>query len=216
MDEPTSPVPSEPTDPTRPPELPIPAAPASDAATDAPSRSGADAVPAESTADLWAFTFADPLLAQEALLAAVRLSSHDQLELEDAAIVSRDDRGKVRLAQTRELTPGQGALSGGWFGLIAGLFVPGGPLVPMAIGAAAGGLFAKLRDQGIRDDEMRQWGESLDNGQAALFLLVAHCHQARVLHEVARFQATLLVTTGDDELAAMVRDRLAVDPWGLV
>lgn len=165
------------------------------------------------SADLWAFVFRDPALSQEALMAALRLTSKGQLELDDAVIVTKDERGKVRLMQTRETTPFQAALSGSWLGLFAGLFVPGGPLIPMALGAAAGGLFAKLRDRGINDDEMRSWGEQLDAGSAALFLLVEDCHQARALHEVARFEATVLTSTAPPDLVATVSERLAVNPW---
>lgn len=165
------------------------------------------------TADLWAFRFTDPVMAQEALLAAMRLQRNDHLELDDAAIVVRDDNGRTRIVQTRDVSPGQGALSGSWLGLLAGLFVPGGPLVGMALGAAAGGLFAKLRDKGINDDEMKQWGDQLDNGQAALFLLVEDCHRARALHEVGRFPATVLTSTGDADLVATVADLAAADPW---
>ncbi len=166
------------------------------------------------TADLWAFRFADPIMAQEALLAAMRLQAHHRLELDDAAIVTRDRRGRIRITQTRELSTAQAAMSGSWVGLLAGLFVPGGALVGMAIGAAAGGLFAKLRDKGINDDEMKQWGEQLGDGEAALFLLVEDCHRMRVLHEASRFPATLLTSTGDREFAAKLAERFTVDPWG--
>lgn len=172
-----------------------------------------DDVAAAAGADLWAFAFGDPALSQEALMAALRLTAKGHLTLDDAVIVTKDERGKVRLVQTRETTPFQAALSGSWLGLFAGLFVPGGPLIPMALGAAAGGLFAKLRDRGINDDEMRSWGDRLDDGSAALFLLVEDCHQARVLHEVSRFEATVLTSTASEELVAVVADRLAVNPW---
>jgi uncharacterized membrane protein len=177
-----------------------------------PSGSALETAP---KADLWAFAFRDPALSQEALMAALRLTAHGHLELDDAVIVTKDERGKVRLIQTRETTPFQAALSGSWVGLFAGLFVPGGPLIPMALGAAAGGLFAKLRDRGINDDEMRSWGEQLDPGSAALFLLVEDCHQARALHEVARFEATVLTSTAPPDLVATVAERLAVNPWDL-
>lgn len=164
-------------------------------------------------ADLWAFAFRDPALSQEALMAALRLTAKGHLSLDDAVIVAKDERGKVRLMQTQETTPFQAALSGSWLGLFAGLFVPGGPLIPMALGAAAGGLFAKLRDRGINDDEMRSWGDRLEDGSAALFLLVEDCHQARALHEVSRFEATVLTSTAPQELVTVVADRLAVNPW---
>lgn len=165
----------------------------------------------DSTADLWAFTFDGPLRAQEALLAALRMVGRKHLKLEDAAIVTRVG-GRVRISQTKDVTAGQGAMSGTWLGTLAGLFV-GQPLIGAAIGAALGGLFGKLRDIGIDDDEMKAMGEQLGDGQAALFLLVEDCHQVRALHEVSRFPAQVLATSAADEIAEQVRERLAVDPW---
>jgi uncharacterized membrane protein len=106
-------------------------------------------------------------------------------------------------------------MSGTWLGTLAGLFV-GQPLIGAAIGAAVGGLFAKLRDIGIDDAQMQQMGEALGDGEAALFLLISDCHQVRALHEVSRFPARLLATTARADLAAEVRGRLAVDPWDRV
>jgi uncharacterized membrane protein len=166
----------------------------------------------ESHADLWAFVLDGPLRAQEALLAAMRMVGRGQLELEDAAIVTRVG-GRVRIQQTRDLSPSQGAVGGAWLGTLAGLFVAQ-PILGAALGAAAGGLFGKLRDHGIDDGEMKKLGESLADGEAALFLLVDHCHRMRALHEVSRFPARLLTTTVDDELAEEVRSRFATDPWG--
>jgi uncharacterized membrane protein len=173
-------------------------------------------VPEGSDADLWAFAFDSALRAQEALLAAMRLVARSQLKLEDAAVVARV-RGKVRITQTKDVSPSQGAVGGAWIGILAGLFLgPGGPLVGGALGAAAGGLFAKLRDFGIDDDEMKRMGESLEEGEAALFLLVEDCHRMRALHEVSRFPGRLLAATADAEVVEEVRSRLAVDPWDAV
>lgn len=171
----------------------------------------AEAARGESSADLWAFAFDGPLRAQEAMLAALRMVGRQHLTLDDAAIVAKV-RGRVRISQTKDVSTGQGAISGTWLGTLAGLFV-GQPLIGAAIGAAVGGLFAKLRDIGIDDDQMKEMGESLAEGEGALFLLVRDCHQVRALHEVSRFPGRLLATTAAAEVADEVRGRLAVDPW---
>jgi uncharacterized membrane protein len=174
----------------------------------------AEAVPEGSDADLWAFAFDSSLRAQEALLASMRLVARQQLSLEDAAIVAKV-RGKVRITQTKDVNPRQGAVGGAWLGILAGLFLgPAGPLIGGTLGAAAGGLFAKLRDIGIDDDAMKRMGEELSDGEAALFLLVEDCHQMRALHEVSRFPGRILASTADPELVEEVRSRLATDPWG--
>lgn len=171
----------------------------------------AEAARGESSADLWAFAFDGPLRAQEAMLAALRMVGRQHLTLDDAAIVAKVG-GRVRISQTKDVSTGQGAISGTWLGTLAGLFV-GQPLIGAAIGAAVGGLFAKLRDIGIDDDQMKEMGESLDEGEGALFLLVRDCHEVRALHEVSRFPGRLLATTAAVEVAEEVRSRLAVDPW---
>jgi uncharacterized membrane protein len=206
---------SEPTSPPPPPPPRPGEGPHDHALTDEERRaeaSVAERARAGSDADLWAFVLDGPLRAQEALLAAMRMVGRNQLELEDAAIVTRIG-GRVRIQQTRDINPGQGAVGGAWLGTLAGLFVAQ-PILGAALGAAAGGLFAKLRDRGIDDGEMKRFGEELGDGEAALFLLVEDCHQMRALHEVSRFPGRLLTTTADPELADDVRSRLAVDPWG--
>ncbi|MEY3020723.1 MAG: hypothetical protein RLZZ272_1707 [Actinomycetota bacterium] len=205
------------TDPSSTPPLPPPSAPPSPppaGGADAPDvppppGSGAPATPAES--DLWVFALTPPVRAQEALLAAGRLAARGALDLEDAAIVT-NRRGRVRITQTRDINPSQGAIGGAWLGTIAGLFA-GLPLVGAAIGAAAGGLVGKLRDYGIDDDAMRALGRELGDDEGALFLLVRDCHRVRALHEVSRFPGRLVRSTAAPDVVELVQARLAVDPW---
>ena len=190
------------------PPVPPPGAAAVSPATPADERAG---IPDGSESDLWVFSFDGVLRAQEAMLAVSRLSSRQHLDLEDAAIVTLR-RGRVRLLQTRDMNPAQGAVGGAWLGTIAGLFA-GLPLVGAALGAAAGGMYARLRDFGIDDGEMKSFGRTLEGERAALFLLVRDCHRMRALHEVSRFPARLERSSADPALVAEVRARLAVDPW---
>jgi putative oxygen-independent coproporphyrinogen III oxidase len=158
------------------------------------------------------FSLDSMLRAQEAMLAVSRLSARRHLDLEDAAIVSLN-RGRVRLTQTRDINPAQGAVGGAWLGTIAGLFA-GLPLVGAALGAAAGGMYARLRDFGIDDRAMKEFGRTLEGERAALFLLVRDCHRMRALHEVSRFPARLERSSADPDLVELVRGRLAARPVG--
>jgi uncharacterized membrane protein len=194
-------------DPTTPPPAVAPAGSADPAAPSDP-RAG---IPDGSESDLWVFSFDGLDRAQEAMLAVSRLVRRNHLDLEDAAIVTLR-RGRVRLLQTRDMNPAQGAVGGAWLGTIAGLFA-GLPLVGAALGAAAGGMYARLRDFGIDDTEMKTFGRTLEGERSALFLLVRDCHRMRALHEVARFPARLERSSADADLVAEVRSRLAVDPW---
>jgi uncharacterized membrane protein len=194
-------------DPTTPPPAIAPS-PSSSPEDAVDSRAG---IPEGSSSDLWVFSFDALERAQEAMLAVSRLTRRKHLDLEDAAIVTLR-RGRVRLLQTRDMNPAQGAVGGAWLGTIAGLFA-GLPLVGAALGAAAGGMYARLRDFGIDDTEMKAFGQTLEGERVALFLLVRDCHRMRALHEVARFPARLERSSADADLVAEVRARLAVDPW---
>jgi len=159
---------------------------------------------------LIAVKFDEPLLAQEMLLAFARLVKRRLVDTEDAAIVMKDEDGKIRLRQTRDVMPGQGAASGGWVGALVGII--GGPLGMLAggaLGAAAGGLFAKLRDVGIDDDQMKTIGERLGRGEAALFLLLNTYDVTAVAMEMRRFEGELFHSTADEAIQQRLRDELA-------
>ena len=166
------------------------------------------------TSSLVAIALDDPLLAQEGLLAAMRLVRRNHLQLEDAAIVFKEEGGKLRIQETKDASPGQGAVSGGWLGMLAGLFI-GGPalLAGAALGAAAGGIFAKLRDIGIQDEEIQRLGEELPEGHAALLLLVEDAHLFHARAELRRFPGRLLHTTCDEVTAEQLREALQDDPY---
>lgn len=171
-------------------------------------------VPATSS-NLVAIVLPDALLAQEALLASFRLVARGHLQLEDAALVAKDEGGKVKVQETKDTPTVQGALSGSWWGLLGGLLVAGGPigLAGAAVGAAAGGIWAKLRDIGIQDEQMQDLGAQLRDGETALLLLVESAHVFHAMAELRRFHGRLLHTTCDDATAERISESLAGDPW---
>lgn len=162
-----------------------------------------------SDSTLIAVRFSEPLLAQELLLAFARLVKQGSIEMEDAAMVTKGEDGKIRLHQTRDVMAGQGAASGGWVGALVGIIGgPVGMLAGGALGAAAGGLFAKLRDVGINDDEMKQMGENLGRNEAALFVLMNSYDVTALAVELRRFDGTLFHTTAGEEIAERFRSEL--------
>ncbi len=158
---------------------------------------------------LIAIKFDEPLYAQEMLLAFARLVKRDSVGMEDAAIVTKDEDGKIRLRQTRDVMPGQGAASGGWVGALVGIIGgPVGMIAGGALGAAAGGLFAKLRDVGIDDDQMREMGEQLGKGEAALFVLMDSYDVTAVVLELRRFPGVLFHSNADEAIEQRFREEL--------
>jgi uncharacterized membrane protein len=105
--------------------------------------------------------------APEDALATVRvLEAEQDVSVRDAAVVMRTELGRIELQQTRQIAPGEGVVSGGTVGLVAGLLLGlpvGGALVSLAGGALLG-----MRDTGIPNKRLRKLGEELQPGQAVL------------------------------------------------
>ena len=161
---------------------------------------------------LLAIRFDHPLKAQECLIAMLRLASDEVIRIEDAAIVDKHESGKIRLRQSKDVSPGQGATSGGLYGSLIGLI--GGPigwLAGGALGAAAGGLWGKLRDIGIDDDHMKNMGERILPGENLLFLLLHDINRVLFCREMKRFDGMLFESTADDAFDDDLEACLAVE-----
>jgi len=93
-----------------------------------------------------------------------------EINVEDVAMVYKNDKGKVKIQQTADATAGKGAVKGGALGLLVGVFAA--PLVPaMAVGAGVGALVGKVRDRGISDDLIKQAGQAIETYGAVVFVL---------------------------------------------
>lgn len=132
------------------------------------------------------FGFKDQMAAQEMLTALNRMSSEGTLLLQDAVFVTRNDKGKIRVVQTTDPSPGQAAWGGAFWGLLFGilLFIP---VIGMAIGAGTAALTAKLIDTGIDDKFVKNLRESIQPGNVYLAVLVSHVNQAKALDEMKRY-----------------------------
>ena len=69
--------------------------------------------------DLFAIAYDDEYKAEEVRLTLAKLQTEHLIELEDAAIVVKNEEGKVKLNQAVNLTAA-GAASGGFWGLLIG------------------------------------------------------------------------------------------------
>lgn len=103
----------------------------------------------------------------------------DVADVRDVALVYKNDKGRVKVRQTSDLTAGKGALRGALVGGLASIMI--GPLVGMAaVGSAAGALYGKLSDKGISDKLMKLAGEQLEAGNAAIFVLAEDAEADRI------------------------------------
>lgn len=150
-------------------------------------------------ADVMAIDFDDPLLAQEAVLAATRLARKGSIELADAVLVSKLVNGRSRVRQTREVSPAQAALTWSWWAAIPGLLLAGstGWFIGAVVGALAGYLWARYRDIGIPNPWLQEVANRLSPGHTATVLMLPNFFPTHLLVELRRFRGTLLYSTLD-------------------
>ena len=145
--------------------------------------------------DLIAITYKDDTSARAALDELTRLQKEHVIELEDAAVATMNQKGKVKVKQTLERQyTGTMATWGFFWGFLIGLIF-GGPLFWGLFTALLGGLFAKGRDLGIDNQFIKEVGNSLDLGESALFILVVEATEDKVLPEMAKFGGTVYQTS---------------------
>jgi uncharacterized membrane protein len=134
------------------------------------------------------------------------LQKQQLLQVDDAAIMSKDANGKPKLEQLHNLA-GAGALGGAFWGMLFGLlfFIP---ILGLAVGAAAGALAGSMSDVGIDDKFIKQVGESITPGTAALFLLVSNVTVDKVLDQIKDLKFEVLQTNLSHEQEGQLRSAL--------
>jgi len=124
----------------------------------------------------------DPFQAEEVRTRLRKLQQDYLIDLEDAVVAVKDDKGKVKLHQMFNLTA-SGALSGGFWGTLIGLIFMN-PLLGLAVGVGAGAVSGALSDVGINDDFMKNLAATFRNGSSVLFVLVRKATPDKVLAEL--------------------------------
>ncbi len=130
--------------------------------------------------------------AQEALSVLGRLQKQELIKLADAATVVRKLNGKVKVKQAVSLV-GAGVLGGAFWGTLIGLIFMA-PWLGLAIGAISGAIAGKFSDIGIDDKFIREVGATIEPGHSALFMIIAHMTEDRVLPELQKFHPIVLRT----------------------
>ena len=129
------------------------------------------------------------------------------IELGDAVVAVKDDRGRVKLNQLFQPVA-HGAVSGMLWGSLIGLIFMM-PLAGAAIGAASGAFSGRLADLGITDEFMRQAARTLQSGNAALFLLIRNMTTDKVLAALRGAGGTVLRSSFDETKEEALQAALA-------
>jgi uncharacterized membrane protein len=90
----------------------------------------------------------------------------------DAAVLERGADGKVKVDDKHEASTRHGAWKGLAIGACAAILPGIGLGVGMAAGAGIGAVSGHIKG-GMKDDDLKQLGETLDKGQAGLIVIYA-------------------------------------------
>ena len=149
----------------------------------------------------------DLFKAEEVRLSLMKLKKDYLIDLEDAVVAVKDQKGKVRLHQAVNLTAA-GALTGGFWGMLIGMIFLN-PLLGMAMGAAAGAVSGALRDVGINDNFMKELAANMKPGSSTLFVLVRKVTPDKVLDEIKGTGGKVLQTSLSHEDEAKLQAALS-------
>jgi len=149
----------------------------------------------------------DQFKAEEFRLALMKMQKDYLIDLEDAVVAVKDQKGKVRLHQAVNLTAA-GAVSGSFWGSLIGLIFLN-PLLGMVAGATAGAVSGALTDVGIDDKFMKELATAMKPGSSVLFVLVKKSTPDKVLDEVKGTGGKILKTSLSHEDEAKLQAALS-------
>ncbi|HEY7346798.1 MAG TPA: DUF1269 domain-containing protein [Ktedonobacterales bacterium] len=138
--------------------------------------------------------------AEEALKRLKEAKKEQVIGIENAAVLHRDEEGKLHIKEAKDMRGGKGAAIGGVVGAVAGLLA--GPLVLAAgAGALIGGLAARLHDSGFSDERLKQLGQALTPGSSALVAVIEHTWVKDVEEMLADYGANVVTESIKADIA---------------
>jgi uncharacterized membrane protein len=112
-----------------------------------------------------------PDTAMEAMAELRALSKDKVVKLKDAVAITKTQKGKIKLHQTKDDAAGKGFVKGGLVGILLAALL--GPAGWIAAGALMGTAFAMF-DRGIKNKLLKELGEKMTPSESAVAILVEH------------------------------------------
>ncbi|NKE44003.1 DUF1269 domain-containing protein [Roseomonas frigidaquae] len=157
-------------------------------------------------ADLLVIAFPTEAQAEEARSRILAMQREYLIAVGDAAVALRRPDGGIKLNQILQPTAAGAASGALWGSLIGLLFL--NPLAGAALGAATGAVAGRLSDVGINDTFMKEVAQTLQSGEAALFLLVRKMTADRVMAGLQGMGGRIMSSSFDETKEDMLRTAL--------
>lgn len=148
--------------------------------------------------------FQDEKGAENALAQLKEAKKEKLVNIKDAAILRKDEKGELHISETGDMTGKRGGVIGGVVGAGLAIVTGGATLALAGAGAAAGALAAKLRDSGFKDERLRQLGASLKPGSSAIVAVIEHTWVAELEADLQKAGAEVVVEAIAADVAAQL------------
>jgi uncharacterized membrane protein len=156
-------------------------------------------------AHLIAMTFDGETAAADVLRSLRELQDTDALDLEDTAVLVRDQNGEIKVHNEVSGATEKGLVAGGLLGAVLGFAFP---IAGVVIGAAGGALVARLLRSGVDSGFVKELGATMQPGSSALVLLVRQGTPEQVLFALRSHKGHVYQTTLSPELEEQLRHAL--------
>lgn len=157
--------------------------------------------------DLLVIEFKTEAEAEEIRQRLLGMQKEYLIELGDAVVAVKRPDGSVKLNQLVEPVK-SGAVSGMFWGALIGLLFMM-PLAGAAVGAASGALSGKFTDLGINNEFMKDVAQTLQSGNAALFLLIRKMTTDKILPALQGTGGRVLRSSFDETKEEALQEALA-------
>ena len=128
--------------------------------------------------------------AAAALAELKTLSKAKTVTLKDAVAITKTEKGKVKLQQTKDDSAGKGFLKGGALGIVFGLLFGAGWVVAGVVSGTAVGMF----DKGIKDKLLKELGDGMSTEESALAVLIEKADWGALLADMdSKFSGETIV-----------------------
>jgi uncharacterized membrane protein len=146
--------------------------------------------------DLIAIGYPDEKTAQNVWDELVKLERDYLVDLEDAAVIRRDQKGKLHITTPAHHAVAWGSLSGLFWGTLIGLLFlfPLAPLVGVA-GGIMGAALGAATNLGIKDDFKQRVQDMLEPGTSAILVILRKATYDKFVEALRPYGGTILRTS---------------------
>ena len=123
-------------------------------------------------AEFLAALFPNTVTAEASLRQLQTMEKSGAVKVLDAAVITKQPDGKLKIDEIKELTPKKGRRRGAIVGGIFGVVFPPSLIVSAIVGGVAGGLLGRFTDQGMENDQLKAIGDEMLPGSSAIVAIV--------------------------------------------